>query len=44
MAKKKKRREMREIPLDKIKSGPLRHKRGLSPLLERIARGLYSQG
>ena len=33
---------MREIPLDKIKPGPLRHKKGLSPLLERIARGLYS--
>ena len=39
MAKKKrKKREMREIPLDKIKPGPLRHTKGLSPLLEQIAR------
>ena len=44
MAKKKKRhREMREIPLDKIKPGPLRHKKGLSPLLEQIARTIYTK-
>ena len=44
MAKKKKRRrEMREIPLDKIKPGPLRHKKGHSPLLEQIARTIYSK-
>ena len=44
MAKKKKRRrEMREIPLDKIKPGPLRHKKGLSPLLEQIARMIYAK-
>ena len=43
MSKKKKRREMREIPLDKIKPGPLRHKQGLSPVLERIARGIYTK-
>jgi hypothetical protein len=44
MAKKKKRRrELREIPVGDIKPGPLRHKRGLSPLLERIARGIYSK-
>ncbi len=43
MAKKKKKREMREIPLDKIKPGPLRHKKGLSPLLEQIARVLYEK-
>ena len=39
--KKKKKRAMREIPLDKIKPGPLRHKKGLSPLLEQIARTIY---
>jgi hypothetical protein len=43
MAKKKKKREMREIPLDKIKPGPLRHKKGLSPLLEQIARMIYAK-
>lgn len=44
MAKKKKRRrEMREIPLNKIKPGPLRHKKGLSPLLEQIAREIYAK-
>jgi hypothetical protein len=41
--KKKKKREMREIPLDEIKPGPLRHKNGLSPLLERIARTIYAK-
>jgi len=44
MAKKKKRRrEIREIPVGNIKPGPLRHKRGLSAILERIARGIYSK-
>ncbi len=41
--KKKKKREIHEIPLDKIKPGPLRHKKGLSPLLERIARTIYTK-
>jgi hypothetical protein len=43
MAKKKKKRELREIPLDKVKPGPLRHKKGLSQLLERISRLLYEK-
>ncbi len=41
--KKKKRKEFRLVPVDKLKPGPLRHKRGLSPLLEQIARMLYSK-
>lgn len=42
MAKKKK-RELREIPVNEIKPGPLRHKKGLSPLLEQISRTLYEK-
>ena len=41
--KKKKRKEYRQVPVDKIKPGPLRHKKGLSPLLERIARAIYEK-
>jgi hypothetical protein len=41
--KKKKRKEYRQVPVDDIKPGPLRHKRGLSPLLEQIGRMLYSK-
>ncbi len=41
--KKKKRKEYRMVPVDDIKPGPLRHKRGLSPLLEQIGRMLYSK-
>jgi len=41
--KKKKRKEYRQVPVGKIKPGPLRHKRGLSPLLEQIGRMLYSK-
>jgi hypothetical protein len=40
---KKKRKEYRQVPVDKIKPGPLRHKKGLSPVLEQIARTLYSK-
>ena len=44
MAKKKKKRyEYRKIPVNEIQPGPLRHKRGLSPLLEQIGRTLYSK-
>ncbi len=44
MAKKKKRRkEIRQVPLDDIKQGPIRHKKGLTPLLEKLARSLFSK-
>jgi hypothetical protein len=36
MAKKKQRGEQREVPLDDIKQGPIRHKKGLTPLLEEL--------
>jgi hypothetical protein len=43
MAKKKKRRKIEKIPVKDIKPGPIRHKQGLSPLLERTARDLFSR-
>ena len=44
MAKKKKRRgEMREIPLEDIKQGPIRHKKGLTPVLEKLARAIFAK-
>ncbi len=44
MARKKKHRgELREVPLEDIKQGPIRHKKGLTPLLEEFARILFSK-
>ena len=43
MAKKKRRGEQREVPLEDIKQGPIRHKKGLTPLLEEIARAIFSK-
>ena len=44
MAKKKKRRgEIREVPLKDLKLGPLRHKKGLTPLLEELARAILAK-
>lgn len=39
--KKKKKYEIRAVPIKDLKPGPLRHKKGLSPVLERIARTIY---
>ena len=41
--KKKKHKEYRMVPVNEIQPGPLRHKKGLSALLEQIARMLYSK-
>jgi hypothetical protein len=43
MAKKKQCGEPQEVPLDDIKQGPIRHKKGFTPLLEEIARAIYSK-
>jgi hypothetical protein len=43
MGKKKRRKELQEVPLEDIKQGPIRHKKGLSPLLETLARAIYSK-
>jgi hypothetical protein len=43
MAKKKRRGEMQEVPLEDIQPGPVRHKKGLSPVLEGLSRTLFSQ-
>jgi hypothetical protein len=44
MARKKKRRsEKRDVPLDDIKHGPIRHKEGLTPLLEELARAAFAK-
>ncbi len=44
MARKKKgHSEIREVPLEDIKQGPIRHKKGLTPLLEELARVLFSK-
>ena len=36
-------KEKREVPLDDIKQGPIRHKEGLTPLLEELARAIYTK-
>jgi hypothetical protein len=43
MAKKKRSGEQRDVPLDDIKQGPIRHKKGLTPLLEGLARAIYAK-
>ena len=45
MAKKKKKRrgEIREVPLEDIRPGPIRHKRGLTPLLGELARAIFAK-
>jgi hypothetical protein len=44
MAKKKKQHgEISDVPLEDIKQGPIRHKKGLTPLLEEFARVLFSK-
>ena len=44
MAKKKKQHgEISDVPLKDIKQGPIRHKQGLTPLLEEFARVLFSK-
>jgi len=43
MSKKKKRPEQREVPLEDIQQGPIRHQKGLTPLLEEIARAIYAK-
>ena len=40
---KKKRGKIRKVPLQNIKQGPIRHKKGLTPLLEELARVLFSK-
>jgi hypothetical protein len=40
---KKKRRELQEVPLEDLKQGPIRHEKGLTPLLEEIARAIFSK-
>jgi hypothetical protein len=42
-AKKKRRDDPQDVPLDDLKQGPIRHKEGLTPLLEEIARAIYSK-
>jgi hypothetical protein len=39
----KKRREPQEVPLEDLKQGPICRKKGLSPLLEEIARFLFAK-
>jgi hypothetical protein len=43
MAKKKQRGEQREVPLEDIKQGPIRQKKGLTPVLEELARVLFAK-
>ena len=43
MAKKKPRKEQQEVPIEDLKQGPIRHEKGLSPLLEEIARFIFSK-
>jgi hypothetical protein len=43
MSKKKRPDKIRDVPLDDLKQGPMRHKKGLTPLLEEIARAIYSK-
>jgi hypothetical protein len=40
---KKKRRELQEVSLEDLKQGPIRHEKGLTPLLEEIARAIFSK-
>jgi len=35
--------EIREVPVEDIKPGPLQHKQGLTPVLEKIARTIYAK-
>ncbi len=45
MSKKKKKRlgEIRKVPLEDITQGPIRHKKGLTPLLEELARAIFAK-
>jgi hypothetical protein len=44
MAKKKKPRfELRKVPVQDLQQGPIRHKKGLTPLLEKIARAIFAK-
>ncbi len=43
MAKKKRRVKRGKTPLRDIKEGPIRHKEGLSPLLEKLARAIFQK-
>jgi hypothetical protein len=43
MAKKKPRKELQEVPLEDLKQGPICHEKGLTPLLEEIARAIFSK-
>ena len=43
MAKKKRRGKIRKASLRDIKQGPIRHKAGLSPLLEELARAIFQK-
>jgi hypothetical protein len=42
MAKKKRRSEIRNVPLEDIKQGPIRQKKGLTPVLEGLARAIFA--
>lgn len=43
MAKKKRRGEIRKVPLADLTPGPICHKKGLTPVLEELARSLFSK-
>jgi hypothetical protein len=43
MAKKKRRKELRKVSHTDIKQGPIRHQKGLTPLLEEFARVLFTK-
>ena len=43
MAKKKRHSEPQDVPLEDLKQGPIRHEKGLTPLLEEIARAIFSK-
>lgn len=43
MAKKKRHGEIRDVCPKDIKQGPIRHKKGLTPLLEEFARAIYAK-
>lgn len=43
MAKKKRRSEMQEVPLEDIKQGPIRQQERLTPLLEQLAKAIFTK-